>query len=184
MKTTNDYGKFTGPAEVRLVRLLPGPIERIWEYLTDPEKRSRWVAGGVIEPRQGGKVTLHFLHRNLAPDETPPEDYKNVHENGMTMEGTVLRYEPPRALAYTFGSTGESEVLFELIPQGSQVRLVVTHRSRGGDIPYITEFASGWHSHLAQLAAQLAGEPRPPFWATHLRLLAEYEELRSSAFPS
>ena len=30
MKTNDQHGKFTGPAEVRLVRTLPGPIERIW----------------------------------------------------------------------------------------------------------------------------------------------------------
>jgi hypothetical protein len=37
MKTNEQYGKFTSRAEVRIVRTLPGPIERIWDYLTDPE---------------------------------------------------------------------------------------------------------------------------------------------------
>jgi uncharacterized protein YndB with AHSA1/START domain len=41
MKTNEQYGKFTSRAEVRIVRTLPGPIERIWDYLTDPEKRAR-----------------------------------------------------------------------------------------------------------------------------------------------
>ena len=35
MKTNDQLGEFNGPAEVRLVRTLPGPIERIWDYLTD-----------------------------------------------------------------------------------------------------------------------------------------------------
>ena len=74
MKSNEQHGKFTGPGEVRLVRTLPGPIERIWEYLTDPEKRARWFAGGPMEPKKGGKMELFFLHKNLAPDETPPED--------------------------------------------------------------------------------------------------------------
>ena len=60
MKTNDQYGKFTTPAEVRIVRTLPGPIERIWEYLTDPEKRSRWFAGGPMELHVGGKVELFF----------------------------------------------------------------------------------------------------------------------------
>ena len=53
MKNNDDFGAFTGPAEIRLVRTLPGPIERVWEYLTDPEKRARWFAGGPMEPRVG-----------------------------------------------------------------------------------------------------------------------------------
>ena len=47
MKINDEPGKFTGPAEVRLVRILPGPIERVWEYLTDSEKRARWFGGGA-----------------------------------------------------------------------------------------------------------------------------------------
>ena len=53
MKANDLHGQFTGPAEVRLVRTLPGPIERIWDYLTDSEKRSRWFAGGPMELRPG-----------------------------------------------------------------------------------------------------------------------------------
>jgi len=53
MKNNNQSGQFTGPAEIRLVRTLPGPIERVWEYLTDSEKRSRWFAGGPMEQRVG-----------------------------------------------------------------------------------------------------------------------------------
>ena len=55
MKANDQHGKFTGPAEVRLVRTLPGPIERVWEYLTDPEKRSRWFAGGPMELSAGAE---------------------------------------------------------------------------------------------------------------------------------
>ena len=179
MKINNDaHGKFTTPAEVRLVRLLPGPIERIWDYLTDPEKRSRWFAGGPMEQCPGGKMRLFFRHANIAPDETPPEDYKQFHDEGAHMDGVVTKCEPPRLLAYTFGDTQESEVTFELTPQGDQVLLVLTHRARGEDIPYLTDYAGGWHTHLAHLLALLEGRPRPPFWSLHSRLKAEYEKLR------
>ena len=181
MKANDQHGQFNGPGEVRLVRTLPGPIERIWEYLTDPEKRSRWFAGGPMEPRQGGKFTLNFRHSNLAPGETPPEDHKQFHAPGHSMEGIVTRWEPPRVLAYTFGSTAESEVTFELTPQGKSVLLVLTHRARAGDLPYLTDFASGWHTHLTHLIAQLEGAPRPPFWPLHARLKSEYSRLRASA---
>jgi len=177
MKANEQHGTFNGPAEVRIVRTLPGPIERVWEYLTDDEKRARWFAGGTIEPRKGGKMELFFLHKTIAPGETPPEQYKKVQETGFKMPGTVLRWEPPRVLSYTFDD--DSDVTFELTPEGKQVVLVLTHRSRGDDIPSLSGYASGWHAHFALLIALLEGNPRPPFWATHQRLKAEYEKLRA-----
>ena len=173
----HDHGKFTAPGEVRLMRLLPGPIERIWHYLTDPEKRARWFAGGVLEQKPGGRVEFAMRHANLAPNETPPDKYKHVHDPGVTFEGRVLRCEPPRLLVFTFGGD-DSEVTFELTPQGSQVLLVLTHRATGEDLPELCNFGSGWHTHIALLIAELEGAPRPPFWSTHARLLPEYEKLR------
>lgn len=184
MNINQQHGKFTGPAEVRLVRTLPGPIERVWEYLTDPEKRARWFAGGPMELRAGGKMQLEFRHKNIAPDETPPEEYKQHHHAGHSMAGTVLRCEPPRLLAFTFGSDAESEVTIELTPQGKQVQLVLTHRATAGDVPYMAEFGAGWHSHCDQLIALLEGAPRPPFWPPLVKLKADYEKLRLAAQPS
>ena len=184
MKSTPDnsaLGEFTGPGEVRLIRLLPGPIERIWDYLTDPDKRSRWFAGGPLEPRVGGKVTFHVNHRKLVPAEPIPAKYQATHGIERQMTGTVTRYEPPRVLAFTFDHYGESEATFELSPQGNQVLLVLTHRGKGGDLSYLTGFASGWHTHLVHLLALLEGKPQPPFWALHDRMLAEYEALRKTA---
>src|SRR5262245_12073676 len=68
------YGKVLAPDTVRFERLLPGPIERVWSYLTDPEKRSKWLAGGPMELRIGGPVKLWFHHKSLdtLPDEAPP----------------------------------------------------------------------------------------------------------------
>ena len=174
MKPNEQPGTFTAPAEVRLVRLLPGPIERIWEYLVDPEKRARWFAGGPMEPKKGGQVELFFHHKNLAPGETPPEDHKQVQDPGFKMPATVLRWEPPHVLSYTFDD--DSDVTFELTPHGEQVQLVLTHRSRGTDVPYLNGYASGGHTHLAQLIALLEGAPRPPFWPMHARLKEEYKK--------
>jgi uncharacterized protein YndB with AHSA1/START domain len=173
------HGTFSAPGEVRLVRLLPGPIERVWDFLTVPEKRARWFAGGATEPRPGGKVELFFLHKNLSPHETPPADHQQAHEHGFTMTGTILRWEPPHVLSYTFDDA--SEVTFELTPEGKNVQLVLTHRSRGPDLPFLHGYASGWHTHLAHLIALLDGTPPPPFWATHLRLKADYEKALAAA---
>ncbi|PTX96599.1 ATPase [Opitutus sp. ER46] len=171
--------RFPAPGEVRLVRTLPGPIERVWEYLTDPDKRSRWFAGGPMEPRAGGKMELYFRHANLAPDEVPPEGYREHHDPGTRMSGAVLRWEPPHVLSYTFGSS--SDVTFELTTQGEDVLLVVTHRSRGEDLASIAEFASGWHIHLDHLWAQLAAAPRPKFWAAFAVLHPFYQQKLGAA---
>jgi uncharacterized protein YndB with AHSA1/START domain len=181
MNANEEHGKFTGPAEVRLVRTLPGPIERVWEYLTDPEKRARWLCGGILEQKAGGKVEFAMVHKKLAPNETPPAKFAQVQDPGVTFEGRVLRCEPPRLLVYTFGSD-DSEVTFELTPQGKQVLLVLTHRTRGAEeMGELTNYASGWHTHFAHLLALLEGTPRPPFWSLHLKLVAEYEKLRAAA---
>ncbi len=173
MNTNDTPAQFPRRGEIRLIRLLPGPIERVWEFLTDPDKRARWFAGGPMEPRAGGQLSLVFRHKNIAPDEVPPADYAEHHDPGSAMPGTVLRWEPPHVLSYTFGE--HSDVTFELSPQGDEVQLVLTHRSREEDLPNLGDFASGWHLHLAHLVALLEGAPRPPFWPWHERLHAEYK---------
>jgi uncharacterized protein YndB with AHSA1/START domain len=183
MKPTPDnqaHAKFTSPGELRMVRLLPGPIERVWDYLINPEKRARWLSGGMFEAKPGGKIEFIMHHAKLAPGETPPEKFKHIHDPGVTFGGRVLRCEPPRLLVHTFGGD-DSEVTFELTAQGNQVLLVLTHRAKGEDLPDLCNFASGWHTHCALLIAELEGSPRPPLWATHTRLLPEYEKLRAAA---
>jgi uncharacterized protein YndB with AHSA1/START domain len=176
----NTPGQFAGPGEIRFVRLLPGPIGRVWDYLTDAEKRGQWFAGGPFEPRVGGRIELRFMHCNLAPDETPPPGAEPYHyAPGTVSTGTITRWEPPHALGYTFGE--HSEVLFELRPEGELVRLLLTHRSAQPDWPHTADFATGWHLHLNHLLAELAGAPRPPLWSARDALHAAYGQARAAA---
>ncbi len=170
-------GRNTAPGEVRLVRLLPGPIERVWEYLTHPEKRRKWFAGGPMELRPGGAAKLQFRHAELAPQENPPEKYQAVHHTGFSMDAKILRCEPPRVLSYTWeGDTPEeeSEVTFELTPKGDDVELVLTHRRLASDRERLG-VSAGWHLHVAMLIAELSGNTPPPFWTAFERLKASYE---------
>jgi uncharacterized protein YndB with AHSA1/START domain len=169
----SDYGVVPEPGTVRLERLLPGPIERIWAYLTEPEKRAKWLAGGPMELRVGGAVELRFHHADLSAEKVVPERYKRM-EGGHTMSGHVTRCEPPRLLAYTWGSPTDSEVTFELTPQGADVLLVVTHR-RLPDRKTMASVAGGWHAHIGILEDVLAGRSPRGFWSTHARLASEYE---------
>ncbi len=171
---------FPAPGEVRLVRLLPGPIDRVWAFLTDPAKRARWFCGGLLEQRAGGKIVFEMVHKNIAPGETPPPEFAHVQDPGVTFEGKVLRCEPPHLLVFTFGSD-ESEVTIELAPEGDRVRLVLTHRTRGEERRELGNYASGWHIHCDHLIAVLADGPRPPFWSSHRILKAEYERVLAAA---
>jgi uncharacterized protein YndB with AHSA1/START domain len=156
-------------ATVRLERMLPGPIERVWAYLTDAEKRKTWLASGVFDLRVGGKADLHFDHSNVT-SEKYPED-KRPHD----CQGRITRIEPPRLLSFTFGAAGpESEVTFELEPRGKGVLLVITH-VRIVDRKTMIGVASGWDAHVGILEDRLNGEPPRPFWSTHARLKKEYE---------
>jgi uncharacterized protein YndB with AHSA1/START domain len=171
----SDYGVMIEPATIRFERLLPGPIERVWAFLVDSDKRGRWLASGAVEPRVGGRVDLHFRHADLSPTaEAVPEKYKHC-ENGVSFGGRVTRFEPPRLLSHSWGeAAGEaSEVTFELTPRGEQVRLVLTHRRIAPS--EMLSVAGGWHTHLGILVDHLNGRTPQPFWSAHARLESEYE---------
>lgn len=171
----NEYGVVTEPRTVRFERLLPGPIERVWSYLTDSAKRGTWLAAGEMDLRVGGRVEHVFRNSELTEhDEAPPPKYaKEAAE--MRMEGRITACEPPRLLAYTWGESAaeDSEVTFELAPQAEKVLLVLTHRRLAGRDELLS-VAGGWHAHLGILADRLADRTPSGFWATHTRLEAEY----------
>ena len=172
MDAAERHGTITEAGSIVFERLLPGPIERVWDYLTDPEKRALWLASGPMELRKGGKVELHFRNSDLSPThETPPAKYKDA--ACASMKGEVTACEKPRLLSYLWGGEG-SEVTFELMPSGDKVRLTLTHR-RLPNRDFTISVAGGWHTHLGILADQLAGVPPRPFWSTHARLEQEYE---------
>ena len=162
------------PGTVRLERLLPGPIERVWSYITDSDKRARWLAGGEFELRVGGKARLTFDNSSLSADKVPPKKYAGQEKH--TFEGVITRLEAPRLLAHTWPWDGaRTEVTYELTPKGKDTLLVITHRSlEGRDL--VVSVMSGWDVHTGILADVLSGAEPRPFWKTHSRLEREYAE--------
>lgn len=155
----SEFGVVTELATIRFERLLPGPVERVWAYLTESDKRDKWLATGDMDLRVGGRVELSFRHADLSPHaEKIPDKYKQL-ENGASFTGRITRCEPPRLLSHTWaeGWGGDSEVTFELTPRGKDVLLVVTHR-RLGDREAMLSVAGGWHTHLGILADVLNGK--------------------------
>ena len=174
--TDKAYGIITEGGAVRFERLLPGPIERVWEYLTDSGKRGTWFASGRMELWVGGRVELIFRHADLTPHaETPPERFRNAAKGGTTT-GRITVCEPPRRLAFAWldGPGGGSDVEFLLTEKGDDVLLVLTH-SGLTDRGTVVKVSGGWHTHLGILADHLAGRVPAPFWATIDRLEPIYE---------
>jgi uncharacterized protein YndB with AHSA1/START domain len=133
---------------VTFTRLLPGPIERVWEYLTDPTRLPTWFGeSATIEPRQGGLVRLASGH----------------------IRGVVTQWQPPRRLIYTWNvfdpgaaedavsAYPESYPTFELEARGNDVLLTFKH------FPILDRFvpqnAMGWHTMLDILTGALNGAP-------------------------
>jgi uncharacterized protein YndB with AHSA1/START domain len=171
-------GEVVEPGTIRFERLLPGPVERVWAFLADSDKRGKWFAWGEMEPRVGSEFQLRFHHAELSANQAPiPEKWKAI-ENGH-VSGTlqITRYEPPKLLAFNWGY-GSSEVTFELTPMGDWTLLVLTHR-RLADRAAMVGTAGGWHSHLRMLADRVAGTEPPAFWAVH----AENDGLYERIFP-
>jgi len=165
------YGVLKDSETFRIERLLPGPIERVWSYLTDPERRRKWFGDGPMVLRAGGGVELQFEFAGLSSEATPADQ-----ENSCTVIGIVTRCEPPRLLSYTWGNEpGASEVSFELEARGEHVLLVITHR-RLKNREMAVKVASGWHAHLELLCDHLNDREPRPFWTTKTRLEEEYRE--------
>jgi uncharacterized protein YndB with AHSA1/START domain len=141
-------GEMSKVACVTFTRLLPGPIDRVWTYLTDPTKMPTWYGEvALIEPRQGGKVRLMNGH----------------------IRGLVTQWQPPRKLIHTWNvfddgaaedavsAYAESYPTFELEPRGDDVLLTFKH------FPILDRFvpqnAMGWHTMLDILIAALEDQP-------------------------
>lgn len=172
------HGSLVEADTIEFRRVLPGPIERVWAYLTESDMRGRWLASGDMDLEVGGQVTLHFNHANLSPTpEEVPEKYSNL-SDGVSFTGRITRCEPPRVLAYTWAENSgkDSEVIFELTPQGDAVLLVLTHRRLGEDREVLLSVAAGWHTHLGILADRLAGRAPRPFWSVHMQREVEYAQ--------
>ncbi len=175
--SSGGYATILEPGTIRFERLLPGPIERVWAYLTESDKRAKWLAAGEMQPQVGGSADFKFYHSSLSKKTAPPpEKFKNF-EEGQVTQHTVTRFEPPRLLSLSWGSgkDGPSEVTFELVPEGDKVRLVLTHR-RLRDRVAMLAVGPGWHSHLAVLVDHLEGREPDAFWSTFTKAEAEYQK--------
>ena len=167
----NDRGTIVDGDTVRFERLLPGPIERVWSYLTEGPLLTTWLAqDGAIPPRAGEKFVLKMGGGDDMPER---EGYEAA------VFGTVLTYDPPHVLEYTWGikapdgSMLDSTVRFDLQARGDRVALVLSHwRVLPG---FEARTLAGWHSLLDALRARLHGTEPADGVAAMRERLREYE---------
>ncbi|AWK89950.1 SRPBCC family protein [Azospirillum thermophilum] len=172
----NGFAERLSSDAVRFERLLPGPIGRVWSYLVESDKRSQWLAAGEMEPRAGVSFELLFNNGRLSPGAPAPERFRHF-DKPMATGHRVLRCDPPRLLAFSWGGRAEapSEVTIELSEEGDKVRLVLTHRRLPADGSLLT-VSGGWHTHLAILADRLAGREPPALWPLFDEMHRAYSE--------
>jgi uncharacterized protein YndB with AHSA1/START domain len=155
---------FPTPDSVRIERVFAVPPERVWAYLTEPALLATWLARGTVPARTGERFMLTLT------------------ASGDTIDATLIAYDPPRELAYTWFATGyeeprpeHSHVRFELGPAAEdETALTLTH---GGVLPdFLGRVAAGWHSLLDALTASVAGT-EPPAPSVYPRVIDAYEDL-------
>jgi uncharacterized protein YndB with AHSA1/START domain len=140
-----------GRPAVRVERVYPHPIEKVWRAVTTPEHLGQWFPSPVeVDLRPGG--TMRF----------------SAFADGPSATGAVEVIEPPQRLTFTWGA---DRLTFELASNGDTTTFALTHTfdDRFG----APSFATGWEVCLAGLRSVLAGEPLPP----PDRGIARHEEL-------
>jgi uncharacterized protein YndB with AHSA1/START domain len=167
--TRDAYGTLIEPTTLKIQRLLPGPIERVWAYLTDGELRRKWLAAGRMEMKAG--TPFEFVWRNdelTNPPGNKPEGFGEEHR----MASRITELDPPRKISFTWSNSGD--VSIELEEKGDDVLLTLIHR-RLPNRSTMMMVGAGWHMHLDVLVARARGEEPPPFWDGWLKLKQDYD---------
>jgi uncharacterized protein YndB with AHSA1/START domain len=145
------------PTTLRIQRLLPGPIERIWAYLTDSDLRSKWLAAGAMEMKVGAPV--EFVWRNDELNDPPSArpavsrraQHAEPHHRARSAAQAFDRLEQQRRRDVRAGAEGQGRA---------------AHRdpSRLPDRSTMLKVSAGWHMHLDVLVARASGKEPAPFW--------------------
>jgi uncharacterized protein YndB with AHSA1/START domain len=168
------HGVLAPDKSLRIQRRLPGPIERVWSYLTDGELRRQWLASGSMPPQAGDTFELVWRNDDLSSSPAERPDGFSAESRAVCQ---LLELDAPRRLRYLWPDVGE--VCFELEPLADEVLLTVTHHRLSGE-RLILNVCAGWHAHLAVLVALLEGTPPPSLWRTWKQLRDDYQALAST----
>lgn len=167
-----ELGKVTKQADgyqVKFERVLPHPIEKVWEALTNTDRLKIWFTDIEMDFRPGGKITFRFR------DEAKTATY-----------GEILKIEPPHVFVFTW----EGELAtWELYREAeTKCRLVLTYSKL--DEQYVAKAPAGFHTLLDRLSEMLNGNNTSyPFGAEehdpeHKKMQALYGMNVYKAYPA
>lgn len=137
--------------QLRFVRHLPHPPEKVWRAVTEPEHLAVWFPTTIDGDRAAGaELTFEFPH-----------------EGAPAMKGEMLTWDPPRLLELRWGD--EDVLRIELAPDddaagGTRLTLTDVFTEKGK----AARDGAGWHACLDVLGAHLAGDhdgDDEPRWA-------------------
>jgi uncharacterized protein YndB with AHSA1/START domain len=126
---------------LRITRLLPAPIERVWAALTRPETLPEWFWPARLEPK-------------ATADPRPGGEYR-IEGTGLAVSGRYLEADEPKRLVFTFrwdGEEAETVVTIDLASLGAQTELTLTHEGFDNEADRDNHI-TGWNDCLDRLAA-------------------------------
>lgn len=130
--------------DVSMDELLPVPVERVWNALTDPSMINRWLmATDDFEAKVGARFTLR---------DQPHRWFRGY------IECEVLELSPPHRMVWSWSSTDDiapTRLVIELEAHGQETRLTLRHTGEA-DEPEVRGTTAGWATKLGELAATLA----------------------------
>jgi uncharacterized protein YndB with AHSA1/START domain len=129
---------------LRFERQLPRAVEEVWTAVTDPEEMRSWFPTRIeIEE---WKVGAHLIHHFDEHDIDP-------------LPGTVLEWNPPHRVAFTWGT---DTIAFDLSPgPDGGTTFVLTEELRAN---HAARNAAGWDACLDRLQVGTESESwRPRF---------------------
>ncbi|AGP35608.1 SRPBCC family protein [Sorangium cellulosum] len=134
------------------VTYIASTLDKVWEALTTGEFTRQYWGG-----------------RTIQSEWKPGSAVKHIKEDGsFDWEGEVLKAEPPKLLAYTFGNVlGErpSRVTFELAQLGAHVKLTLTHDQFAENSKVLPAISNGWPAILSSMKSLLeTGKALYPEW--------------------
>jgi uncharacterized protein YndB with AHSA1/START domain len=169
MPINSRYGELSESTTLTIQRVLPGPIDRVWDYLTKSDLRRQWLAAGDMALNPDASFQLTWRNDELtSPPGARPEGFGEEHH----MTCRITEIDPPHIIAFTWG-TG-SHVRFSLEEHGDDVMLTLVH-ARLVDRGSRLNVSAGWHAHLDILLAKLSGETPAPFWDSWKQLRGVYD---------
>jgi uncharacterized protein YndB with AHSA1/START domain len=127
--------------QLRFVRTLAHPREKVWRALTEPEHQGAWFPDEMQGDRVAG-ATLRFVSREMP-------DYP-------AFTGEMLVFDPPTTLEFTWG---DDTLRFEL--EATAGGTILTLLDTFEELGKAARDGAGWHVCLEQLVYSLDGTELP-----------------------